>query len=150
VRAPDVAGLVLHPDPALGGEPEPIRELVRANERGGQEAPAIDLGHRLVQRLHQVDEAAVGHPVTQAEVVGVEQLSVPDVRVGLVALREPDVGGIELPNEDVIDVVARPDVRAAEGVGLVGGHDEATPRAHDGGDVPGHGLTPPRRGRCGR
>ena len=133
VRAGDVARLVLDPDPAAGGEAEPVGELLGTRERRLDEAVPVDARDLAVERADDVDELVVAEP----EAVRVQQVAVADERVRLVApLRERDPGEVELAPEDVVDV-AGAGVRAEERVRVVRLRDPAAARANQAAP-PGH------------
>ncbi len=66
VRAGHVAGLVLDPDAAAGGEPQGVGERPAAGERGGPEAVAVDQADLGVEPLDEGRYSASLQPTARA------------------------------------------------------------------------------------
>jgi hypothetical protein len=106
VRARDVPGLVLDPDPAAAREAEPVAQLRGAEERRDPEAAPVHGSHALVQALDEGEVVGVAPAETARRVPGVEEGPVAQERVGLVTARELERGRVEPAGEDVVGVVA--------------------------------------------
>jgi hypothetical protein len=120
VRARHVAGLVLHPDAAVGLEPEGVRQVVLADERRDPEAVAVHLSHGVVEPPDDLHVRVVAEARVLRQVVRAEQPAVPQVGVLLGrVVGEPDALHVEAPDQDVVDVGAVTRVGTPERVGLV-------------------------------
>ena len=88
VRARHVAGLVLDPHPAGGGEGQGLAQFRAAEERRGAEPVPVHGGDRRVERGDQVAVAGVGQAAGPGHVVGVHERAVAQERVRLGDRRE--------------------------------------------------------------
>ena len=113
VRSGNVAGLVLDPHRAPGSEPRGIGEPAGEGQRRRPEAVPRDLRHGIVQLPHEVHVARVRPARGPGHVIGVEQRAVPDERVRIQVAGGLQAGEVERPDQDMVDVVARPACRAA-------------------------------------
>jgi len=118
VRARDIPGFVLDPQPTGITEAERGAQALTPLERGNDKSVSVNVGHLPIQLGDEMAESIVSHAGRGRSVVAVQQIAVADERVGLsVSGRKPQLCRVQGPDQHVIDVVSS-GVAAAERVGI--------------------------------
>ena len=136
VRARHVPGLVLDPDTAGRREAEAIAQLGGAGERRDAEAAPVDCRNGRIQALDEGHVLRVAPTQLARRVPGVKEGPVADEGVGLVSLREGEPCRIELPGQNVVDIVVSRRGGAAQWNRLARRDAPAAPRALEPGTGP--------------
>ena len=143
MRAADVAGLVLDPDPGCRRPAGRFRQSGDRRERGDAESLAVGPRDGRVQRLDQGAEIGVREAVGEGEVVGQGQASVAQERgLGREIVRRfrESRFTVQMADQDVVDAVALRRARTGEGQGCRRVDDRAAARTNDPDAVHAHSL----------